>query len=186
MVAAISKSPLPWLAIAGQRGAEWLGLQRLAAAQTPLLLPVLGIGLLLLALERQHSRAQWLLLLVGLALGLLPGMGWHGLHYLLRGSDALLLWGADGASRVLLSSGEGSDLGWRVPVLEVLEGGWPWLALWPFAVVLAWKQRHLSSGRWTLGLQLAWRRLCCRCARNCLVQPHSLVALCPALRTCPG
>ena len=73
----------------------------------------------------------------------------------IRGSDALLLWGADGASRVLLSSGEGSDLGWRVPVLEVLEGGWPWLALWPFAVVLAWKQRHLSSGRWTLGLQLA-------------------------------
>ena len=123
--------------------------------KAPLLLPVLGIGLLLLALERQHSRAQWLLLILGLALGLLPGLGWHGLHYLIRGSDALLLWGADGASRVLLSSGEGSDLGWRVPVLEVLEGGWPWLALWPFAVVLAWKQRHLSSGRWPLGLQLA-------------------------------
>ena len=130
-------------------------MQRLVAAQSPLLLPVLGIGLLLLALERQHSRAQWLLLILGLALGLLPGLGWHGVHYLIRGSDALLLWGADGASRVLLSSGEGSDLGWRVPVLEVLEGGWPWLALWPFAVVLAWKQRHLSSGRWTLGLQLA-------------------------------
>ncbi|MEE2696427.1 MAG: hypothetical protein VYB57_04985 [Cyanobacteriota bacterium] len=105
--------------------------------------------------QRQHSRVQWLLVILGLALGLLPGLGWHGLHYLVRGSDALLLWGADGASRVLLSSGEGSDLGWRVPVLEVLEGGWPWLALWPFAVLLAWKQRHLSSGRWTLGLQLA-------------------------------
>ena len=121
----------------------------------PLLLPVLGIGLLLLALERKHSSTQWLLLFLGLAIGLLPGLSWHGLHYLLRGSDALLLWGADGASRVLLSSGEGSDLGWRVPVLEVLEGGWPWLALWPFAVALAWKQRHLSSGRWPLGLQLA-------------------------------
>jgi len=123
--------------------------------KAPLLLPVLGIGLLLLALERKHSSTQWLVLLVGLALGLLPGLGWHGFHYLMRGSDALLLWGADGASRVLLSSGEGSDLGWRVPIIEVLEGGWPWLALWPFAVLLAWKQRHLSAGRWPLGLQLA-------------------------------
>ena len=123
--------------------------------KAPLLLPVLGIGLLLLVLDQRHSRTQWLLLLIGLTLGLLPGLGWHGFHYLMRGSDALLLWGADGASRVLLSSGEGSDLGWRVPVLEVLEGGWPWLALWPFAVVLAWKQRHLNAGRWPLGLQLA-------------------------------
>ena len=55
---------------------------------------------------------------------------------------------------MLLSAGEGSDLGWRIPLLEVLEGGWPWLALWPFAVVMAWKQRHLSAGRWPLGLQL--------------------------------
>jgi 4-amino-4-deoxy-L-arabinose transferase-like glycosyltransferase len=132
-----------------------LACSTLLLLKAPLVLPVLGIGLLLLLLERQHSSTQWLLLFSGLALGLLPGLGWHLLHYIDRGSDALLLWGADGASRVLLSSGEGSDLGWRVPVLEVLEGGWPWLALWPFAVVLAWRQRQQSSGRWTLGLQLS-------------------------------
>ena len=118
------------------------------------MIPVLGIGLLLLLLERQLGAQQWLVLYLGLGTGLLPGIGWHLFHWLQRSSDALLLWGGDGASRVLLSAGEGSDLGWRIPLLEVLEGGWPWLALWPFAVVMAWKQRHLSAGRWPLGLQL--------------------------------
>ena len=110
--------------------------------------------MLLLLLERQLGTQQWLVVLLGLAIALLPGISWHLFHWLQRGSDALLLWGGDGASRVLLSAGEGSDLGWRIPLLEVLEGGWPWLALWPFAVVLAWKRRHTSAGRWPLGLQL--------------------------------
>ena len=79
-----------------------------------------------------------------------PGLSWHGLHYLIRGSDALLLWGADGASRVLLSSGEGSDLGWRVPVLEVLEGagrGWrfgPLPLSWPGSNAIS----ALAAGPW--------------------------------------
>ena len=131
-----------------------LACSALLLLKAPLVIPVLGIGLLLLLLERQLGAQQWLVLFLGLCLGLLPGLGWHLFHWMQRGSDALLLWGGDGASRVLLSAGEGSDLGWRIPFLEVLEGGWPWLALWPFAVVLAWKQRHLSAGRWPLGLQL--------------------------------
>ena len=131
-----------------------LACSALLLLKAPLVLPVLGIGLLLLLLERQLNRQQWLLLLISLFVGLLPGLGWHLFHWAERGSDALLLWGGDGASRVLLAAGEGSDLGWRSPVIEVLEGGWPWLALWPFAVVLAWRQRHLSAGLWPLGLQL--------------------------------
>ena len=58
-------------------------------------------------------------------LGLAPGIGWHLWHAHIRGSEALWLWGGDGAGRVLLDAGEGSDLGWRVPVIEVLEGAGP-------------------------------------------------------------
>ena len=123
--------------------------------KAPLLLPVLLAGLMLLALDRPLSRTGWWWLLLGLGLGLLPGMGWHLFHGLARGEGALLLWGADGAGRVLLDAGEGSDQGWRVPLLEVLEGGWPWLPLWPFAVAAAWQQRRSAAGRWPLGLQLA-------------------------------
>jgi hypothetical protein len=54
---------------------------------------------------------------------------------------------------VLLAAGEGSDLGWRVPLTEILEGGWPWLALWPFGVLLAWRDRGAPAGRWPLLLQ---------------------------------
>jgi 4-amino-4-deoxy-L-arabinose transferase-like glycosyltransferase len=135
----------------------WAGLggSGLLLLKAPLLLPVLGAALLLLALDRLLNPHQWLALLLKLALGLLPGLAWHLLHLLSRGEAALLLWSGDGAARVLLSAGEGSALGWRIPVLKVLEGGWPWLPLWPFAVASAWRQRHTSAGRWPLGLQLA-------------------------------
>ena len=106
-------------------------------------------------MDRVLSKRQWLLLLSALALGLMPGVGWHLWHFWARGDQALWLWAGDGAARVLLQAGEGSNLGWRIPVLEVLEGGWPWLPLWPFAMASAWRQRHTPAGRWPLGLQLA-------------------------------
>ena len=147
-----------WRPGAGSLGPAFLaGLagSALLLLKAPLLLPVLLAGLALLALDRGLSRTGWWWLLLGLGLGLLPGMGWHLFHGLARGEGALLLWGADGAGRVLLDAGEGSDQGWRVPLLEVLEGGWPWLPLWPFAVAAAWQQRRSAAGRWPLGLQLA-------------------------------
>ena len=30
---------------------------------------------------------------------------------------------------------------------------------------MAWKQRHLSAGRWPLGLQSAWQQPCCPCTQ---------------------
>ena len=87
-------------------------------------------------------------------LGLAPGIGWHLWHAHIRGSEALWLWGGDGAGRVLLDAGEGSDLGWRVPVIEVLEGGWPWLPLLPFALIWAWRCRQSRWGRWSLACLL--------------------------------
>ncbi len=120
----------------------------------PVLLPTLAAGLALLALERPGTL-RWRPLLLALLLGLLPGLAWHGLHLWSRGAAGLVQWGGDGATRVLLGQGEGSDLGWRLPLLKVLEGGWPWLPLWPFAMAWAWQRRREPQGLWPLGLQLA-------------------------------
>jgi 4-amino-4-deoxy-L-arabinose transferase-like glycosyltransferase len=122
--------------------------------KAPILLPALAAGLLGLALDPARRRGGWLPLLAGLVVGLVPGLGWHLAHAAVRGGDALWLWGGDGVVRVLTDAGEGSDLGWRVPVLEVLEGGWPWLPLWPFALGLAWRERNRAWGRWCLTLQV--------------------------------
>lgn len=88
-----------------------------------------------------------------LGAGLIPGLAWHLWHGLNRGAGALWLWGGDGAGRVLFDAGEGSELGWRVPVIEILEGGWPWLVLWPFAIAWAWRERQSRWGKWALGTQ---------------------------------
>ena len=37
--------------------------------------------------------------------------------------------------------------------MEMLEGGWPWLLLWPVAVRWAWNERGSRWGRWCLGTQ---------------------------------
>ncbi len=92
--------------------------------------------------------------IIAFIFGLLPGCFWHLWHGLNRGVGALWLWSGDGAGRVLFDLGEGSDLGWRVPLIEVLEGGWPWLLFWPFAIMWAWRQRHQRWGQWALGSQL--------------------------------
>ncbi len=86
-----------------------------------------------------------------LSLGLLPGVSWHFFHYLRRGGDALWLWGGDGAARVLFQAGEGSDLGWKVPLIEMMEGGWPWLLIWPIGILWAWHSRNELWGRWVIG-----------------------------------
>ncbi|MEB3332333.1 MAG: 4-amino-4-deoxy-L-arabinose transferase [Synechococcaceae cyanobacterium] len=121
--------------------------------KAPLLLPPLTAGLLGLTLDPGFLRRRWPLLLVALAAGLLPGLAWHGWHGWMRGELALRLWLGDGAGRVLLQAGEGSDLRWRLPLLELLKGGWPWLPLWPFGLALAWRERQRASGRWGLVLQ---------------------------------
>ncbi|MFM7314795.1 MAG: ArnT family glycosyltransferase [Cyanobium sp.] len=121
--------------------------------KAPMLLPVLAAGLLGLLLDPERPRRLWPPLALGLVLGLIPGVGWHLFHLVSRGGSALHLWIGDGAGRVLLDAGEGSRMGWRLPLLELLKGGWPWLPLWPFGLAMAWRERHLSSGRWPLVLQ---------------------------------
>lgn len=160
--AQLSAMALLWWALLGSRTAQrsWpsgilagLGGSALLLLKAPILLPALVAGGLGLAFDPSPGPRRWRWLLAGLALGLLPGVAWHAYHGLMRGQEALWLWGGDGVGRVLLDAGEGSSLGWRVPVLKVLEGGWPWLPLWPIAVGMAWRQRQRPWGRWCLVLQ---------------------------------
>ncbi|MCP9851096.1 glycosyltransferase family 39 protein [Cyanobium sp. Morenito 9A2] len=130
-----------------------LGGSALLLLKAPILLPALLAGFLGLAFDPTPGPKRWRWLLAGLVVGLLPGLAWHAYHGLMRGQGALWLWGGDGVGRVLLEAGEGSSLGWRVPLLKVLEGGWPWLPLWPIAVGMAWRQRQCPWGRWCLVLQ---------------------------------
>ncbi|MCP9820828.1 4-amino-4-deoxy-L-arabinose transferase [Synechococcus sp. Cruz-9H2] len=145
--------PRPRTALVGGliAGAGGSGLLLLKA---PVLLPVLATGLLLRWLDRDLDRQAWLRLGLGLGLGLSVGMAWHGWHGLQRGSEALLMWGGQGLLRFTATVEEhhGSPL---EPLLEVLEGGWPWLPLWPIGLVLAWRERRQPAGRWSLGLSLA-------------------------------
>jgi 4-amino-4-deoxy-L-arabinose transferase-like glycosyltransferase len=118
--------------------------------KAPLALPVLGGTLLLRAADRAPGKRQWWWLLAGLGLGLLPGLAWHGAHALVRGPDALDMWLGQGFARVHQRL-EGHSGGPLMPSIEVLKGGWPWLALWPAAMGLAWRQRRTRAGRWCLG-----------------------------------
>ena len=121
--------------------------------KAPLALPVLAGSLLLRACDRDLGKRHWPWLLAGLVIGLLPGLAWHGAHVLVRGPDALEMWLGQGFAR-LHQRIEGHSGGPAMPITEVLEGGWPWLALWPSAMGLAWRERHTHAGRWSLGTTL--------------------------------
>lgn len=131
-------------------GLMGLGGSALLLMKAPLAVPILGFTLGLRALDREHKGQQWWWLLGGLAIGLLPGMAWHGAHAWIRGADALQMWGSQGFAR-LHQQIEGHSGGPLQPITEVIEGGWPWLALWPGAIGLAWRERRSRAGRWCLG-----------------------------------
>ena len=121
--------------------------------KAPLAFPVLLSTLALRWLEGGLPAAVWRRLLLAVALGLLPGLAWHGFHAVVRGPEALAMWTSQGFARVGQSI-EGHGGGPLMPLLKVLEGGWPWLPLWPFGLALAWRQRRQRAGLWGLGLTL--------------------------------
>jgi 4-amino-4-deoxy-L-arabinose transferase-like glycosyltransferase len=131
-------------------GLMGLATSALLLLKAPLALPVLAGTLVLRAWDRSSGKGPWGWLLAGLALGLLPGLAWHGAHALARGPDALEMWLGQGFARVHQGL-EGHGGGPLLPITEVLEGGWPWLALWPAAMGLAWRERRSQAGRWCLG-----------------------------------
>ncbi len=137
-----------WGVLAGLAGSALLLLK------APTALPVLVSALVLRALERDLRPRPWLLLILALLVGLLPGLTWHLGHWLVRGDGALQMWLGQGYARIG-SAIEGHRDGPLSAVLEMLEGGWPWLPLWPFGLVLAWRDRRRKAGLWCLGLTLA-------------------------------
>ena len=148
----VSCSLLLWWGWLGARTTPWRALiAGLAASGVLLLKPpaLLGFAVIAALVGGRHCRprgASWLTL----ALGLIPGVGWHLWHWSVRGSDALLMWGGQGLARITSSVGDG--LGWWTPWVELLEGGWPWLLLLPAGLAWAWRQRWSAVGRWELGL----------------------------------
>lgn len=136
-----------WGVVAGLAGSAML------LIKAPTALPLLFGACLLLACERRWPLQHWWPLLGWMGVGLLPGVLWHSWHLLERGPEALTMWGGQGFARIV-NAVEGHRDGVIVPVVEVLEGGWPWLALWPIAMVAALRQRHERWGYWALGLTL--------------------------------
>ncbi len=130
-----------------------LATSALLLLKAPLALPVLAATLLLRARDRAPGKGPWRWLWAGLVVGLVPGLAWHGAHALVRGPDALEMWLGQGFARVHQGL-EGHGGGPLMPITEVLEGGWPWLALWPAAMGLAWRERQTVAGRWCLGTTL--------------------------------
>lgn len=161
----ISAMTLQWwalLSISHQPDAadlrRWGALAGLASAvilmiKAPAAFPLMIGGFALLAFEHRWSLKIWTKLLLWVTLGILPGVIWHIWHGWSRGGAALTMWGSQGMARVL-SIVEGHDGGILVPIREIFQGGWPWLALWPFAILWAFRQRRSRWGYWVLGLTL--------------------------------
>ena len=120
--------------------------------KAPLLLPTIAASLLPMILEFKNKKYLNLKEINWVLLGLMPGLFWHVFNSFQRGSGALWLWWGDGAGRVLFYPGAGSELGWRVPFIEMIEGGWPWLVLLPFGFLCALRDRKSRWGIWTLSI----------------------------------
>ncbi len=143
-----------WRRILGWGVLAGLASSALLLLKAPTALPVLISALALRGLERDLRPLQWLLLLLALLVGLVPGLAWHLGHWWQRGDGALQMWLGQGYARIG-NAIEGHQDGPFTVVLEMLEGGWPWLPLWPFGLALAWRARRRRAGLWCLGLTLA-------------------------------
>lgn len=128
-----------------------LGGSALLLLKAPVALPVLLGALALRWSDHDLPRRSWRWLLLGLVIGLLPGLAWHGWHLAWRGQEALLMWGHQGLAR-LTTSIEQHGGGPLPPLIQVASGGWPWLLLWPAGIARAWRERRCRWGRWVLGL----------------------------------
>ena len=122
--------------------------------KAPFVIPALFASLVPLIWEYKlekysHSLSWWWFLY-----GLIPGFAWHLWNIFLNGSGAFWLWWGDGAGRVLFEQGSGSELGVLIPIIEILEGGWPWILVWPIGFSCAFFSLNTRWGIWALSTQI--------------------------------
>ncbi len=125
--------------------------------KAPLLIPAIVAALPALIIEKRIRIVDKFLTWRWFFVGIFPGLLWHIYNAFSRGLGAISPWWGDGAGRVLFDSGAGSigsNLGFWVSFIEIIEGGWPWLFLWPLGIAFAWSKRKEKWGRWVLFLQL--------------------------------
>ena len=122
--------------------------------KAPVIIPALFASLLPLIWEYKSKKYfnnlswNWFLF------GLIPGIAWHLWNFFSYGSGAFWLWWGDGAGRVLFEKGSGSELGVFIPLIEIFEGGWPWIILWPIGFLWACFSLHTRWGVWAFSTQI--------------------------------
>jgi len=122
--------------------------------KAPVIIPALLACLLPLIweyrLEKSLNNLSW----EWFCYGLIPGLAWHLFNIFSYGSGAFWMWWGDGAGRVLFKNGAGTELGVLVPIIEILEGGWPWILLWPIGLFWACSSLNSRWGVWAFSTQI--------------------------------
>ena len=122
--------------------------------KAPIIIPALLAPLLSLFWEYKSNKYFIHLSWGWFVYGLIPGFSWHLWNLFSYGSGAFWMWWGDGAGRVLFEQGSGSELGVLVPIIEILEGGWPWILVWPIGFVWACRSLKTRWGVWSFTTQI--------------------------------
>ena len=122
--------------------------------KAPVIIPALFASLLPLIWEYKSKKYFHNFSWSWFFYGLIPGFAWHVWNFISYGSGAFWLWWGDGAGRVLFEKGSGSELGVLVPIIEILEGGWPWILVWPIGFLWACFSLNTRWGVWAFSTQI--------------------------------
>tara|TARA_B100000965_G_scaffold77180_1_gene61292 strand:- start:122 stop:1633 length:1512 start_codon:yes stop_codon:yes gene_type:complete len=122
--------------------------------KAPIVIPALIASLVPLLFENKLKKYQYNFSWSWFFFGLIPGFSWHLLNIYSNGAGAFWMWWGDGAGRVLFEEGSGSDLGVLVPIIEIFEGGWPWILIWPIGLLWAFFSLNTRWGVWAISTQV--------------------------------
>ena len=122
--------------------------------KAPVIIPALFASLLPLIWEYKLKKYSNNLSWSWFFYGVFPGFAWHVWNIVSYGKGAFWLWWGDGAGRVLFEKGSGSELGVLVPIIEIFEGGWPWILVWPIGFLWSLLSLKTRWGVWAFSTQI--------------------------------
>ena len=122
--------------------------------KAPVIIPALIASLIPLIWEHKSKKYLNNLSWIWLLYGLIPGFAWHIWNLFSYREGAFWMWFGDGAGRVLFEKGHGSELGVLVPIIEIFEGGWPWILVWPIGFIWACLSLNTRWGVWGFTTQI--------------------------------